>query len=141
MRPLADPPAQALSSGGQSPPVVIGQPKASATELAAKEAVLIHQVGENLSFASVEPTGEDEQQKLEGREVDHGASLFRANRRRLSDGTVRDSEGTILATLGLTAFVLSLNTESLQDSIEFEHILESVSHRTKRESEAHESMA
>jgi len=29
-------------------------------------------VGKNLSFASVEPTGEDEQQKLEGLEVDHG---------------------------------------------------------------------
>ena len=55
-----DPPAQAMSSGGQSSPVVIGQSQASATELAAKQAVLFHQVGENLSFASVEPTGENE---------------------------------------------------------------------------------
>jgi len=84
-----DPPAQTMSSGGQSSPVVIGQPQASGTELAAKQAILFHQVGENLSFASVEPTGEDEQQKLEGRDVDHSPSLFRANRRRLSDGTVR----------------------------------------------------
>lgn len=45
------PSAQAMSSGGQLSPVVIGQPQASATELAAKQAVLFHQVGENLSFA------------------------------------------------------------------------------------------
>src|SRR5258705_1953185 len=78
-----------MRSGGQSSPVVIGQPQASATELAAKQAVLFHQVGKNFSFASVEPTGEGEQQKLEGRDVDHSPSLVRANRRRLSDGTVR----------------------------------------------------
>src|SRR5882672_9392532 len=85
------PPAEAMSSSGQSPPVVIGQSQASATEVAAKQAVLFPQVAENLSFASVEPTGEDEQQKLEGRDVDHSPSLFRVNRRRLSDGTARES--------------------------------------------------
>src|SRR6185436_7875302 len=54
-----------------------------------RQAVLFHQVGSNLPFASVEPTGEDEQRKLEGRDVDHSPSLFRANQHRMCDGTVR----------------------------------------------------
>jgi hypothetical protein len=60
----------------EAPPVVIRQAQAPPPELPAQEAVLFDQVGDRLPFSAFEPAGEDQQQHLEGRGIEHERGLY-----------------------------------------------------------------
>ena len=68
--------AQPERPHGEPPPVVIGQTQTPPTQLPAQEAVLFDQVGERLPLAALQPAGQDQQQHLEGRGVDHERELI-----------------------------------------------------------------
>jgi hypothetical protein len=68
-------PSQTIGARGESPPVVISEPQAPPTQLPPQKAVLLDQVSDHLPLAALQPAGEDQEQQLEGRDVDHGGSL------------------------------------------------------------------
>ena len=61
---------------GEPPPVVIGQAQAPPTQLPAQEAILFDQIRERLPLPALQPAGQDQQQHLEGRDVDHERELI-----------------------------------------------------------------
>jgi hypothetical protein len=60
---------------GQSPPVLIGEPQTSPTELPAEEAILFEQIGECLPLSTIEPSSDGEKEQPKGRHVDHEREL------------------------------------------------------------------
>jgi hypothetical protein len=74
---LAQPPtAQAVRPSSKPAPVVIGQLQASALELPAQDTVLLNEIVEYGSVLAVQPAGEDGEQQLERRSVNHGGNLY-----------------------------------------------------------------
>jgi hypothetical protein len=57
-------------------PVVFGQLQASALELPAQDTVLLNEIVEYGSVLAVQPAGEDGEQQLERRSVNHGGNLY-----------------------------------------------------------------
>ena len=74
---LAQPPtAQPVRPHGKPTPLVIGQLQASAPQLPAQDTVLFNEIAEYVSVLAVQPPGEDGEQQLERRDVDHGGNLY-----------------------------------------------------------------
>jgi hypothetical protein len=57
-------PTQPVRSRRQSSPAVIGETQPPPTQLPAQEAVFFDQVRDRLSFAALQPAGQDQQQHL-----------------------------------------------------------------------------
>jgi hypothetical protein len=68
--------AEAVRSHGQAAAIVIREPQTPPTELPAQEAVLFDQVGEHVPFAALEPTSQDQQQRLQGLGGDHAREVI-----------------------------------------------------------------
>ena len=60
-----------MPANRQPSPVSIAEPKPLLTQLAAKDAVLLHQIRDRLPLVAIQPAGEDGEQDVEGRRVDH----------------------------------------------------------------------
>ena len=67
---------QAVRPPGQPAPVVIGQLQASAAQLAAQDTILLNEIAEHFSLPAVQPPGEEGEQQLERRGVNHGGNLY-----------------------------------------------------------------
>jgi hypothetical protein len=59
---LQDPPANAVRSRREPPPIIVGQLKPSSSKLPAQTAVLFNQVRERLPLPVGQPTGQSRQQ-------------------------------------------------------------------------------
>ena len=57
------------------PPVVIGEPHASPTQLPSQHPILFDQVRQDLPLPAIQPAGDGEEQYLERRDVDHEREL------------------------------------------------------------------
>ena len=59
----------------QASPVSVSELEAPLTQLASKDAVLLHQIRDGLSLLTIQPAGEDGEHHVESRRVDHRGSL------------------------------------------------------------------
>jgi hypothetical protein len=86
---------QPVRSHSQASPIVIRQAQAPPTQLPAQETVLFDQVGERFPLAALQPTGQDQQEHLDGCRGDHERELisqpavFARHEARSSCGTER----------------------------------------------------
>ncbi len=67
---------------GESPPVAVCQPQATAADLPAQEAILFNELGHCLPFPAIEPASDSEEQQLKNRDVDHERELISRTRQR-----------------------------------------------------------
>jgi Integrase core domain len=67
---------QPVRSHSQMSPIVIRQAQAPSTQLPAQETVLFDQIGERLPLAALQPTGQDQQEHLDGCRGDHERELI-----------------------------------------------------------------
>jgi hypothetical protein len=72
---LQDLSSQPVLADRQASPVGISEPDPLLTQLASKDAVLLHQIRERLPLLAIQPAGEDGEQHVESRRVDHDGSL------------------------------------------------------------------
>lgn len=79
-----DPPegtsAQSVCPSCESAPVIVGQAKASPTQLTPQHPILLHQIREGIALPTIQPAGKNEKEQLKGRRVDHGRSLDQPSR-------------------------------------------------------------
>jgi hypothetical protein len=61
---------------GEPSSVVIGEAEAPPLQLASKDAILFQEIAERLPLPALQPAGEDDEQHLERRGVNHGRSLY-----------------------------------------------------------------
>src|SRR5262249_31632796 len=61
-----EPAAESAAFGGEASALVIGQPEASARQLAFEDSVLRHEVLDDVVLVAIDPSGEDHQQHLQG---------------------------------------------------------------------------
>ena len=68
-------PSQPMPADRQAAPVDVSELEAPLTELASKDAILLHQIRERLPLLPIQPAGEDGEHHVESRRVDQRGSL------------------------------------------------------------------
>lgn len=69
----------------QASPVGVSELEVPLTQLASKDAVLLHQIRDRLPLLAIQPPGEDDEHHVESRRVDHRGSLQHAAKIGCSD--------------------------------------------------------
>jgi hypothetical protein len=69
-------PTEPVGAYGEPPPVRVGAPQSSPTDLPPEKAILFDQVGDHLAFPAIEPAGNGEEQQPKDADVDHGPDVI-----------------------------------------------------------------
>jgi hypothetical protein len=72
--------AQSVRPRRESAPVVIGQLKASAPQLAAKNAILFEEIAKDVPLLAIKPAGQHGEQQLERGGIDHEPGVYTTGR-------------------------------------------------------------
>ena len=87
--------SQPVPAHGEPTPFVIGQPKASPTQLTPQDSILFNQTGQGVLLLTIQQANQSGEKKPEGEDVDHGGSLHqRPMRTRRRSAELGDTTGS-----------------------------------------------